>query len=105
LRIEDLTRIRHKNGRIFVFGAGRPGFDSRQVKIFLFCTAPRPALGSIQPPTKWVPGVLFLGVKRPGREFDHCNAEAKNGGAIPLSLVCLNGIKKVKLSLTGREGL
>jgi hypothetical protein len=24
-----------------------------------------------QPPIKWVPGALFLGTKRPGREADH----------------------------------
>jgi hypothetical protein len=29
------------------------------------------ALGPIQPPIQWVPGVLSLAVKRPGREADH----------------------------------
>jgi hypothetical protein len=28
-------------------------------------------LGPTQPPIQWVPGVLSLGVKRPGREADH----------------------------------
>jgi hypothetical protein len=32
---------------------------------------PNTALGSTQPPIQWVPGVLSLGVKRPGREADH----------------------------------
>jgi hypothetical protein len=27
--------------------------------------------GSTQPPIQWVPGVLSLGVKRPGRDADH----------------------------------
>jgi hypothetical protein len=30
----------------------------------------RPVLESTQPPIQWVPGVLSLGVKRPGRESD-----------------------------------
>jgi hypothetical protein len=58
------------------------GFDSRQgLGIFLFATASRPALGATQPPTKWVPGVLSTGVKRPGREASHSaqsSAEVKN---------------------------
>jgi len=29
------------------------------------------ALGPIQPPIQWVPGVLSLGLKRPGSEADH----------------------------------
>jgi hypothetical protein len=44
--------------------------------IFLFSTAPRPDLGSTQPPTQWVPGV-----KRPGHEADHSptpSTEVKN---------------------------
>jgi hypothetical protein len=31
----------------------------------------RRALGSTPPPVKWVPGDLFPGIKRPGREADH----------------------------------
>jgi len=27
--------------------------------------------GVTQPPIQWIPGALFLGVKRPGREADH----------------------------------
>jgi len=37
--------------------------------IFLFNTTSRPA--PTQPPIQWVPGALFLWVKRPGREADH----------------------------------
>jgi hypothetical protein len=38
-------------------------------------------LGLTQPPIRWVPGALSLGVKRPGREADHSppsSAEVKN---------------------------
>jgi hypothetical protein len=58
------------------------GFDSRRgLGIFLFTTASRTAPGPTQHPIQWVPGVLFLGVKRPGREVDHSppySAEVKN---------------------------
>jgi hypothetical protein len=38
------------------YGAGRPGFDSRQgQEIILYSTASRPALGTTQPPVEWVP--------------------------------------------------
>jgi hypothetical protein len=48
------------------------GFDSRRgLGIFLFTTASRTALWPTQPPIQWVPGDLYLGVKRLGREADH----------------------------------
>jgi hypothetical protein len=40
-------------------------------KHFHFSMSSRPALGSTQPPIQWIPGPLFLGVERPGREADH----------------------------------
>jgi len=44
------------------------GFESRQgLGIFIFTTPSRPVLGPIQLPIRWVPGVLSLWVKRPGR--------------------------------------
>jgi hypothetical protein len=62
--------------------SGRPGFDSLQgLRIFFFATASRPALGPIQPPIRWVPGVLSSGVKRPRREAypsSPINAKVKN---------------------------
>jgi len=45
--------------------AGRPGFDPRRgQRIFPLASVSRPALGPIQPPVQWVPGVLSPGVKR-----------------------------------------
>jgi hypothetical protein len=62
--------------------AGRPGFEFRQgLGYFLLAAAPRPAVGLIQPLIQWVPGVLSLVVKRPGREADHSpppSAEVNN---------------------------
>jgi hypothetical protein len=40
-------------------------------KISLFATASSLALGPKKHPIKWVPGALFLGVKRLGHEADH----------------------------------
>jgi hypothetical protein len=51
------------------------------MRIFLFATAFRPALGPTQPPIQWVQGALSPGLKRPGREDDHSppqSAEVKN---------------------------
>jgi hypothetical protein len=51
-----------------------------------FDTMSRPALGPTQPPIQWVPGVLSMGVKRPGRGADHSppsSAEVRMNGAIP----------------------
>jgi hypothetical protein len=45
---------------------GEREFESRYGKNILFSITSRPALGSTQPPIKWVPGV-----KRQGREADH----------------------------------
>jgi hypothetical protein len=57
------------------------GFDSRRrLRILLFTTAFKTALGPTRPPIQWVTGSLSLGIKRPGREADHSppsSAEAK----------------------------
>jgi hypothetical protein len=49
------------------------GFDPRRRQmIFPLSSVSRPALGPIQPPVQWVPGILSPGVKaRPGRDADH----------------------------------
>jgi hypothetical protein len=65
--------------------AGRPGFDSRQGQnIFLFSTAPKPALDPTHSPIEWVRKALSPGLKRPGREADNSpsSADVKIGGAI-----------------------
>jgi hypothetical protein len=58
------------------------GFESRQgLRIFLFTTVSRPALGPTQLPIQWVPEGLYLGLKRHGSEADHSppsSAEVKN---------------------------
>jgi hypothetical protein len=48
-------------------GVGSPG----RGKNFLFPTSSRPALGSTQPPSQWVPRAHSLGVKWLGYEADH----------------------------------
>jgi hypothetical protein len=54
------------------YGLDDQGFESRQgLRIFLFSTVSRLALGPTQPPIQLVAGALSLGVKRPGREADH----------------------------------
>jgi hypothetical protein len=64
------------------YGLDDRGFESQQrLRIFLFTTVSRPALGPTQPLIQWVPGVLSLGVKRPVREAAHSppsGAEVKN---------------------------
>jgi hypothetical protein len=62
------------------------GFESWQgLRILLFTTKSRPALGPTQPPIQGVPGALSLRVKRPGREADHLHlvARSRMRGAIP----------------------
>jgi hypothetical protein len=41
-----------------------------RVKMFLFATASRPAIGPTQPPVHWVQRAISAGVKLPGREAD-----------------------------------
>jgi hypothetical protein len=57
------------------------GSGGTVLRILLFTTASRTALGPTQPPIQWVPEALSLGVKRPGREADRLplsGAEVKN---------------------------
>jgi hypothetical protein len=62
---------------------------------FLFSTASRPTLGPTQPPIQWVPEVLSLEVKRPGREDDHSphsSAEVKNAWRYTSTPIRLHGV-------------
>jgi hypothetical protein len=45
---------------------GRGSSSPGRVKNFHFSMAPRPALGSTQPPIKWVPGALSRGLRGRG---------------------------------------
>jgi hypothetical protein len=54
------------------YGLNDLQFKFRQgMRIFLFATASRPAMGPTQPAIQWIPGDFSLGVKRPGSEADH----------------------------------
>jgi hypothetical protein len=57
------------------------------VELLLHFTAFTLALGTTQPPTRWVQGTLSTGVKQPGREAGHSpssSPEIKNDRTIPL---------------------
>jgi hypothetical protein len=58
--------------RALGYGLNDLVFESRQwMRIFLFTTASRPALGPTQPPVQWVPASLSREVKRSGSEAEH----------------------------------
>jgi hypothetical protein len=58
-------------GIVTGYGLDGRGSIPGRGKIFLFSIASRPVLRPTQPPIKWVPGAISLGVKRPGCEADH----------------------------------
>jgi hypothetical protein len=71
---------------------GRPGFESRQCKIFLFCIGFGPIPGPTQPLIQRVLGVSSPGGKQQEREADHSppsSAEVKKCGVVPHSHICL----------------
>jgi hypothetical protein len=89
------------------YGLDDRGFGSqKRLGIFLVTTESRSDLGPTQPPIEWVPGVLSLWVKLPGREADHSppsSAEVKNAWSctsapqIPLHGVVLSLKNRVSL--------
>jgi hypothetical protein len=67
------------------FSRYRHRFESRQGKVFLFCTLSRPALGLTQPPITKGRAGNFPGEKRPKREANHSPSSSykvKNGWAM-----------------------
>jgi hypothetical protein len=79
------------------------GLDDRGVEIRvpvgsrILSMLSRPALGSTQPPVQSVPGALFPGVIRQGREADHspsASSEVKKNVDLYIhSLIRLHGVK------------
>jgi hypothetical protein len=53
------------------YGTDGQGSVTGRDKDFLFTTASRPALGTIQPPILWEQGALSQEVKQPGREANY----------------------------------
>jgi hypothetical protein len=82
LLINDFYEPKWVSGVALGCGLDDRGVESGQgLRIFLFTTASRMALGPTQPPIQQVPGVLSMEVKRPGREADYSHpysAEIKN---------------------------
>jgi hypothetical protein len=69
-----------RHGTTVSEGLAASGWSETSLSYYL-TTASRTALGLTQPPIQWIPGVLYLGVKRPGSEADHSpssSAEAKD---------------------------
>jgi hypothetical protein len=58
---------------VFFLSRDRDTHTKQEIKlrIFLFTTASRTALGPTQPSIQWVPEDISLGVKQPGHEADH----------------------------------
>jgi hypothetical protein len=81
--IMNLNRLEKRSRYSYWLPAGRPrsrSSSSGRVKNFLFSKSSRPALGSTHPHIQWLPGVLSVEVKWPGREADHsspASAEVK----------------------------
>jgi hypothetical protein len=94
--------MQHKSRASSVGIATDYGLDDRMIRVriprgaVLFDTASRPALRPTEPPIQWVPGALFLGVNRPGREADHSppySAEVKECVELYLhSPICPHGV-------------
>jgi hypothetical protein len=66
----------------------------RGKRFLFFSVTSKPVLGPTQLLIKWLPGAVFPGVKRPGREANHSapyNAGVKNCGSMSPLPICLHG--------------
>jgi hypothetical protein len=87
-----LTQNRSRDASVGIavgYGLDDDGFESRQgLGIFLFTTASRPALRPTQPPIRWVPGALSLGVKWSGsvegKEYEGKGKDKGKGKVVPV---------------------
>jgi hypothetical protein len=74
--LESITAFRSRDSVVSI--ATAYGLEDRGVgvrvlirsRIFIFSRSSTPALGPTQPPIQQVPGVLYPGIKRQGREAD-----------------------------------
>jgi hypothetical protein len=75
----------------------RGSIPGRAMDFFLFITASKSVLEPTQPPIQLVSGILFPGVKWPGREANHSpppsTAEVKNARRYTTTPpICLHGV-------------
>jgi hypothetical protein len=68
------------------YGLDARGLSPTRVKLLIFSTASRLALGPKQPPDQWVPGSLSSGVKWRGREDDHSPPSVARSRMVELCL-------------------
>ena len=73
------------------------------MKLRMQCMQSRLALGPTHTPIQWVPGVISVGVKRPGWEVDHSppsSAKVKKArSCIVLSPVCIHKVDRGNFTL------
>jgi len=79
--------ISRYNDYVTAWTIGVLGFVSRRgLRIFLFTTASKSALGPTSVPIQWLPRVPSLGIKRPECEVDHSPSSARAKECVELYL-------------------